>query len=112
MFSELAYELAARDQLRAETEQMRGRHLAIDHVEITGNQFIAQTTQRNFRCIPFQAEHRFAEEDATDSNAVETADELSFTPGFHRMRVAQRIHGRVGGLHFRRQPGASGTYFA
>ena len=45
------------DELRAEAEQMRRRHLAVDHVETAGDQLVAQPFEGDFRSVALDAEH-------------------------------------------------------
>ncbi len=51
--------------------------------------------QRNLARIALAREHRFAEERAAESHAIETADKLALKPGLDRVAAAQPVKLRV-----------------
>src|SRR3569832_2509174 len=66
--------------------------------------------QRELGGSGLAAEHRFAVEHPADRHAVEAADQLAVTPGFHRMRIAGIEQAAIGRNHRRRDPGAAGLF--
>src|SRR5262245_16212460 len=85
---------------------MPGRHLTIDDYEPPAIELSSQIRQRHFRSVAAAAEHRFTVKDASERDAVQTANELVALPGLDRMREAKLRETRIGGHHVGGNPRA------
>src|SRR5690606_25804039 len=90
----------------AEARQMRGGDLAVDQADIPGAQIRDRGDERGFRRIRDPSEHRFAEEDPADRDAVQSARELAVAPRLERMRPAERMQQAIGVAHLVGDPRA------
>ena len=72
------------------------------------DQLLDQSGHGDLRCVAGEAEHRFAEEHATERHAVDATDQGRPLPGLDRMRVPEFVQQLVGVAHGRRDPGALG----
>src|SRR5471032_3291281 len=68
-------------------EVLRGQ-LAIDHDDVIAKARLHQMRKRHLRCVALAAEHRFAEEDASQAHPVQAADERSLPIRLNAVRVA------------------------
>lgn len=84
-----------RDFDGAELGQVRRNPLGIEEGKAPFAQVLDQREQRDFGRIPHVVKHRFAEECATDRDAVKSARELSRLPGLHRVSVAELMQSGV-----------------
>ena len=69
-FLQLYDKFTARNFARTERGEVRGIHLAIDHAELPAFQLPGQVRQRDLRGVAGMAEHGFAVEHASDTDAV------------------------------------------
>ena len=102
-------ERVAGDLAGAETGQVLGVHLAVDQREVAVAQALDQGDEGGLGGIVAAAEHRLAEEQPAQRQAVESADQLAVLPGLHRMGDAAAVQFEVGLLHRRGDPGAVGV---
>ncbi|MOA00539.1 hypothetical protein D3C78_1199090 [compost metagenome] len=84
-------------------------HLAVDQDEATIAQVLDQGDKADLRGVGGTTEHRLAEEQATDGQAVEAADQFAAPPDFDRMGDAAAVQLQIGRLHRRSDPGAVGV---
>src|SRR5205807_6731009 len=80
---------------RAELLQMRCRPLRVEEREFERAQTFNQSDQGDLRGVRYTMKHRFAKERAADGNAVKSAGEFIFAPGFDRMRVSELVQALV-----------------
>ena len=88
---------------------MVGHELAIEQQEMPEPEPRHEPRQRDFRRIGAKAEHRFAEEGATEAHPVEAADQLAMlalaVPAFDRMRLTGGVQAERGALDVGVDPG-------
>ena len=65
-----------------------------------------QSGQGNFGGIGGVGKHRLAKHRAPDTNAIQTADQMTINPGFYAVRVASGMKSSVGRQHLRDDPSA------
>jgi hypothetical protein len=92
-----------------EARQVGSRDLAVEQLEAPADQLLDQSGHGHFRCVAGEAEHRFAEEHATERHAVDATDQGRPLPGLDRMCVPEFVQQLVGVTHGRRDPGALGS---
>ena len=85
---------------------MIGGHLAIDHLEIFRAEEGDEFDKGELRGASALREHRLAEEDAVEGDAVKPAHQFSGKPALHRVCIAEAVHFDIGLLHRRSDPGA------
>src|SRR5262245_28701439 len=84
--------------------QMWGEPLRVEQSEFSLAQMFYQRHQRDFRCIRYVVEHRFAKKSATDRHTVESTSERAFLPRFDRMSPAELMQPRVAFNNFEIDP--------
>ncbi len=104
MFIQSTAELGSRDLRRAEPEQMPRDDLAVKQIDIIEQHLPGKAEHGKFRGVVLAAEHRFAEENATDAQPVKSPDEPIKIPDFHRVSPAACVQLFVGGDHFGEEP--------
>ena len=87
---------------------MRRGNLAIDERIAPAFELPYQVHERHLGGVGFAAEHGFTEEGVTHGDAVQTADEFSFAPGFDGMGQPAFVQHTIGLNHLRRDPCAAG----
>ena len=75
---------------------MRRSHLTIDELDAAVAQQIDRVYECDFRRVRDAREHRFAEEHASDRDAVQSADELAVPPSLERVRPAEPVQAAIG----------------
>src|SRR3546814_336627 len=83
--------------------------LTIDHFKIPALQLLAQPVHCEFGCVACTREHRLAEEDAAQRDAVQPPDQLPVSPHFNAMGLTTIEQFHVGVAHVLAQPGAVAT---
>ena len=81
----------ARQIAAAETRDVRRVDLAVDQRDAVRQTLLDQPRECHLRCVGCAAEHRFAEEYASQAESVETADELAASPGFDGMGMTEGV---------------------
>ena len=99
-------ELPAGDETGAEAPEMGGFDLAVDEVEMEFLQAGNECDEGRLGGVRPCREHRFAEEDVAEGDAVKPAHKRSFLPDLDGVDVAEVVEGDVGLLHLLRDPGA------
>ena len=79
-------------------------HLAIHQRVAPFDQLSTQHCERHFGSITHPTEHGFPEKYLSDRDPVDSADEFSCAPTFHRMGVPQRVQRSIGAQHRRCNP--------
>src|SRR3546814_17317545 len=70
---------------------------------------LAQPVQCEFGCVACTREHRLAEEDAAQRDAVQSPDQLPVSPYFNAMGLTTIAQVHVGVAHVLAPPGAVAT---
>ena len=83
---------------------MSGLLLAIDDWNVEPLQEVGQSDQCGFRSVGLVRKHRFAEEHATQRDAVKSSDQFIVAPRFHRVCVPCRVQAVVRIDNGRRDP--------
>src|SRR3546814_3688095 len=95
--------------MRAETEHVRLADLTIDHFKIPALQLLAQPVQCEFGCVACTREHRLAEEDAAQRDAVQPPDQMHVSPHFNAMGLTTIAQFHVDVAPFLAQPDRTST---
>lgn len=90
---------------RAEPFQMSRRHLAVDQHEIPAPEKVHEANESDLGGIGLSGEHGFPEKDASQNDPIETSNQLSVQPAFHRMDIPEPMQEMIGLNHFRNNPG-------
>jgi len=100
--------MVSRNFNAAELLQMGREPLRVEQHKFAGPQTFHQRDKRNFRGVGYVMKHRFAEERASDADAVKSASEFSLLPCFDRMRVTEFVKASVAFDDLRINPGEIG----
>ncbi len=85
--------------------QVRAGHLAVDDLDVACTTLLDQTRQCHLRCVAFEAEHRLAEEDLAELDAVQAARQPLFAVSFDGVAEPELVQLFVGIDHLGVQPG-------
>src|SRR5579875_147095 len=99
-------ERRARDEPRAEACEMARWQLTVDHGDRLDAAELDETGEGHVRGVPLPAEHRLAEEHASEPHSVESSREPAVEPRLHAVRVALAVQLDVGGPHLWGDPRA------
>ena len=87
---------APRPEHRAEAREVTRVLLAVDQLEAPARELPRQHHERDLRRVRLAREHRLAEEDAAERDAVEPADEPVAQERLRRMRKAEPMQLAIG----------------
>src|ERR1700736_5829671 len=74
---------------------MRRSPLRVEQRKFLLAQTLHQSDQRDLRGVGHSVKHRFAKERAADGDAVKSAGEFVFTPGFNRVRMSELVQALI-----------------
>src|SRR5512139_2411025 len=98
-------ELPPRQLFRAEAQEVRVRHLAVDERELPLIEALDEMPERDLGRFGPEMEHGLAAVDHADGDAVQPAGKLAVHEDLRRMRVAQLVQADIGLDHLLRDPG-------
>ena len=83
--------IPAGDGFGAQGQNVWGGLLAVHEAKSPRLELADQRDQGDLRGVRHTGEHRFCEKGSAERHAIESANQLSFLPGFNRMGIAEFV---------------------